>query len=274
MSKAYALITDKVLEALDKGTVPWRKPWAGEPTSLQTGKVYRGINYLLLGCAPYGSPFWATYKQAQQRGGQVRKGEKSWPCVFWKWLEREGDDGKARRFPLLRFYRVFNSEQCDGLELPEMAAATRENAPIDAAETIWANMPQRPAVVGSARACYSPQADNIGMPAREMFDASESYYSVLFHEATHSTGHESRLDRDTVRDSAFGTHDYSKEELVAEMGAAFLCGHAGIDGATLEQSAAYIDGWRRKISKDPKLVVDAAAKAQKAADFILGRSWD
>jgi antirestriction protein ArdC len=273
MSKAYALITDKVLEALEAGTVPWRKPWAGEPTSLQTGKTYRGINYLLLGCAPYGSPFWATYKQAQKRGGQVRKGEKSWPAVFWKWLEKE-EDGKKRRFPLLRFYRVFNSEQCDGLTLPEMPAATGENAPIEAAEIIWANMPQRPALEGSSRASYSPSADRIGMPLPEVFNSREAYYGTLFHEMGHSTGHESRLDRDTVRDAAFGTHDYSKEELVAEMTSAFLCGHAGIDGATLEQSAAYIDGWRRKISKDPKLVVDAAAKAQKAADFILGRSWD
>ncbi len=128
-ARAYERITERIVGMLEEGTVPWRKPWrggtTGTPRSLRSGKPYRGINRVLFSCAGYDRPEWATYKQAKARGGHVRKGEKGWPCVFWKWLEKEDrDTGKTRRFPMLRVYTVFNVGQCDGLELPELEPRT------------------------------------------------------------------------------------------------------------------------------------------------------
>jgi len=280
MNKVYGIIQEKILEMLDAGVAPWRKPWMGEPTSLSSGKVYRGINYIMLGCAPYSSPYWVTYKQAQKRGGNVRKGEKSFPCIFWKWNEyQDADTGEVKKAPMLRLYRVFNAEQCDGVDVPALPNPGGAAEVCDAARVVSDGYLERPGAPTlqhvEPRAYYSPAADVVNMPKPELFESGEEYSSVLFHELTHSTGHDSRLKRDGIATlAAFGAHTYTEEELIAEMGAAFLCGHCGIERATLEMSAAYIDGWRRKISKDPKLVVMAGARAQKAADLILGRTFD
>ena len=214
----------------------------------------------------------------------MRKGEHGSPVVFWKWLERgeenqEGEetDSNSRRVPVARLYTVFNVQQC---ELPERllpllhidnALGTDTHQQIEACEQIVASMPQRPAIQnGEARAYYRPGTDTVNMPERRLFAKAEHYYSVLFHELTHSTGHASRLDRVTLRDLlAFGDTNYSKEELCAEMGAAYLCGIAGIENETVNNSAAYIQGWLSKLRNDKKLLVQAAAQAQRAADFIL-----
>jgi antirestriction protein ArdC len=238
------------------------------------------VNVFLLHAMSYQSPFWLTFNQAKELGGSVKRGEKACPVVFWKWLDVEDTaDNDRKRVPFLRYYSVFNVAQCDGIEghLPKLEESKREHNPIEAGEQIVSAMPRRPEIKhGLDRAFYSPTGDFVGMPSPERFRSGEEYYSVLFHELTHSTGHESRLNRKGVTGTdgqwtAFGSQPYSKEELVAEMGSAFLCGHAGIVERTLENSAAYVQGWLSRLKDDSRLVVQAAAQAQKAADFILNK---
>lgn len=278
----YAVVTDRILEQLQQGTVPWHKPWtAGVPKSLATGKPYRGINLLTLGCSPYSSPYWLTYKQAQARGGHVRKGEKSWPVVFWKWIDGkpatdsdsqvDGAEPKTRKVPILRYYRVFNVEQCEGIEAPK--TETHIHNPIEICEQLVAGYSSKPTIVheNQTLACYFPRVDKVNVPRPEVFDTDEAYYSVLFHELTHSTGHASRLNRPSIVDfNSFGSHEYSKEELVAELGAAMLCGISGIENRTISSSASYIASWLKVLQGEPRMVVLAAAQAQKAADYIRG----
>ena len=252
------------------------------PQNLVSRKQYRGVNVFMLHAMSYESPFWLTYKQAQEMGGNVRKGEHACPVVFWKWLDVDeaGEPTGKRRVPMLRYYSVFNVAQCDGVNAPAIEGAERPHNPIETAEQIVAVMPKRPAIRhGLDRAFYSPAADSVGMPSPERFDTPENYYNVLFHELTHSTGHESRLNRKGVSGAGgqwagFGSQSYSKEELVAEMGAAFLCGRAGIVERTIDNSAAYVGSWLERLKDDARLVVQAAAQAQKAADFILGKQYD
>ena len=278
MSRAYDAITDRVIATLEAGVVPWRKPWNGQggmPKNLISGKAYRGINVFLLHCLAYESPFFLTFRQAKKLGGYVRKGERGCPVVFWTIRETEEEEGKIRHVPLLRHYTVFNVAQCEGIDIPQLAEVEREHSPIEAAEHIVENMPDAPEVRhGHTGASYSPSEDLVRMPRPEVFEDGARYYATLFHELTHSTGHSSRLDRKLDPGLApFGSPDYSREELVAEMGAAFLCGEAGILDTNIDQSAAYIGGWLRKLQNDRSLVVTAAAQAQKAADYILDRRF-
>ena len=276
----YDKITERIIAMLETGTVPWRKPWqakAGFPRNLVSGKPYRGINVFLLHAMSYESPFWLTFKQAQQLGGTVRKGEKACPVVFWKQLEIEDREShEIEKIPMLRFYYVFNTAQCDGLkDIPAPVVETPLSAPTKPEEII-AFMPQRPEIkYGMRKAFYSPAEDIIAMPDRERFENEAGFFSTLYHEAIHSTGHVSRLNRPTLTESAgFGSNPYCKEELIAEMGAAFLCGQAGIGESTLENSAAYLQNWLEQLQNDKKLIVQAAAQAQKAADFILGTKFN
>jgi len=207
-------------------------------------------------------------------GGRVIKGEKSSVVIFWKWLEKEDTQtGKKSRIPLLRYYRVFNVLQTEGIDERKIPVLDLcDNDPIDAAEAVVAGFVDSPPVhFGGDRAYYVPSQDVVNIPGLASFATAEHYYSTLFHELAHSTGHKSRLDREGVTNLAFfGSYEYSKEELVAEFGAAFLSGHCGIASATVENSAAYIQSWSKKLKSDHKLVVQAAAQAQKAADHILG----
>ena len=284
---AYQIMTDRICGLLEKGEIPWRRPWKQNgglmPRNLKSGKEYRGINVFYLACAGFSSPYWLSYKQAEDFKLQVRKGEHGFPVVFWKWLNvKDGKTGQDKRIPLLRYYTVFNVEQCDGIDnLPASKIPARHDvplafAPIERCETVVAGYQNPPTVrTGESRAYYRPSMDLVNMPPRETFESVEAYYSVLFHELGHSTGHESRLKRDGITDPAmFGSHEYSKEELVAEMTAAFLSGHCAIDGATVENSAAYIQGWLKRLRNDKSLLVSAAAQAQRAADLILGKRFD
>jgi antirestriction protein ArdC len=251
------------------------------PQNLVSRKPYRGVNVFMLHAMSYESPFWLTFKQAKEMGGNVRKGEHACPVVFWKWLDvAEASEATGKRpVPMLRYYSVFNVAQCDGVTAPAIEGTDRAHNPIETAEQIVAAMPKRPAIRhGLDRAFYSPAADSVGMPSPERFETPENYYNVLFHELTHSTGHESRLNRKGVSGvggerAGFGSQSYSKEELVAEMGAAFLCGRAGIGERTIDNSAAYVASWLQRLKDDARLVVQAAAQAQRAADFILGRQY-
>lgn len=288
----YQIVTDKILELLDAGTVPWHKPWrggaAGKPKNAISKKSYRGVNVFLLGMTAimegYDSPFWVTYQQAKQLGGNVRKGQKSTLIVFYRMFETSKtlDTGKieTKTIPMLRYYNVFNLDQCDNVTVPKAETVGKiddlEFEPIEACEHIVAHYKDTPGIYhdGGGRAYYRPASDSVHLPERRKFENVEEYYSTLFHELAHSTGHESRLNRhdNDQKQAAFGSADYSKEELIAEMGAAFLSGTAGIESATIELSAAYIDGWRGAIKGNKKLVVQAAAAAQKASDYILGEN--
>jgi antirestriction protein ArdC len=273
----YDQITERIIATLEMGTIPWRKPWTvqtGWPRNLVSKKSYRGINTLLLHAMNYESPFWLTFRQALELGGNVRTGEKSCPVVFWKQLAIEDKEtGETDKIPMLRFYSVFNVAQCDGLKnIPAPMETGTATKPYE----IIAALPQRPDIKhGMAKAFYSPSADSVAMPNRERFETEASYFSVLFHELIHSTGHTSRLNRPTLTESAgFGSDPYCKEELIAEMGAAFLCGQAGIAEQTLDNSAAYVQNWLAALQNDKKLIVRAAGQAQRAADFILGTRFE
>lgn len=281
MSKAlaYEKITARIIAALEAGTVPWRKPWkAGDqwPRNLKSKKNYRGINVWMLSLSEYSSPWWVTFKQAKSMGGKVRKGEKGTVVVFWKRLKiKDKETEEDKIIPFLRYYYVFNVEQVDGLEekIPETKVRTPVEA-VAAADAIVDGYPAAPAIKnGGVRASYSPLTDAVSMPPRDSFEGSERYYSTLFHELVHSTGHSKRLDRGL--DSSFGSSNYSQEELVAEMGAAFLCGESSIETPEQsEQSAAYIANWLERLNSDSRLVVTAAAQAQRGVDHILSRTWD
>lgn len=280
--KVHEIVTERIIKALEQGVIPWRMPWrrrggSGLPKNLQSGKEYRGVNIFLLGAQGYASPFWCTYKQCAAKGGQVRKGEKSTPVIFWKVGDHKSKvrkDGSPEKMFILRYYNVFNVAQCDGLDLPEEPKSGEQTTfnPIEECDKIVRAYKTIPKVDhGGDRACYSPAFDRVSMPHKESFEGPEEYYSTLFHELTHSTGHTDRLNREEImRWSGFGSHDYSFEELVAECGAAFLCAHAGIIDHTLENSAAYIQSWVRKLKSEPRWIVEASGKASKAADYIMG----
>ncbi len=274
----YEIITSRILAALEQGTVPWHQPWTSQPpANLITRKPYRGVNVLLLGMQPVSSPWWATYRQVAELGGHVRKGEHGTPVVFWKWFDRgeemaDPEEGApTQRPPILRYYTVFSADQCDGIaqHLPVGKSAPVE--PIAEAEAIVAGMPNLPHIEAGPHAAYSPPRDVVIIPDRDRFVGAEAYHATLFHELAHSTGHPTRLNRPTLTESTnFGSEVYTKEELVAELAASFLCAQAGITNRTLDNSASYIGGWLKKLSEDRLLVVHAAAAAQKAADYILG----
>lgn len=276
----YQIITDRITALLEAGTCPWVKPWnsqAGMPRNLFSQREYRGINVWMLGAQSYASPFWSTFKQAQQAGGTVRKGEKATPIVFWKVGVGENEDGKTRRTFLLRHYSVFNASQLEGVAIPVLPEVEAyDHTPLEQCEKVVTNYPLRPTIAyGHGQAFYRPSADTVFMPELSMFPSRENFYSTLFHELTHSTGHKDRLNRPTLVDAvAFGTTRYAKEELVAEMGAAYLCGVTGIVNETVNQSAAYLKGWLTCLRDDPKMLVQAAGQAQKAVDHILNRTLD
>ena len=286
MSNAYEAITARILDKLSEGQIPWRRPWLAckasgmqQPHNLSRN-LYRGANWFLLGMLGYPNPIFLTYRQAQTLGGHIRKGEHGFPVIFWKLLEVTEDlaadaDQVGKKIPFAKTYTVFNVEQCEGLSLtlPEAVPAPVTFDPIQAAEALWEGMPQRPELIyGGDRACYSPSLDLVRMPPRAAFKTPEGFYETLFHEAGHATGHSSRLNRKELMSGAhFGARDYSLEELVAELCAAFLCAEAGIDQAVIENQSAYLQGWIEKLHADQSAFVTAGARAQKAADFILGR---
>ena len=287
MADVYEIITEQIIKRLEAGTVPWHCPWGGRnsmPRNAVSQAEYRGINSFILHQlrlnGGYESRYWLTFKQAKDRGGHVRKGEKSTPVIFWKWYDREEKNNSGeptkQRLPVLRYYSVFNADQCEGVTVPKDNSESHEWEPLTACEQIVERMPDCPEIrEGGVVAGYVPAEDVVRMPLRSRFPSAEGFYASLFHELTHATGHETRLNRRPSTDTrTFGDDAYSREELVAEMGAAFLCGHAGITPDTIENAASYIDGWLSVLRADSRLVIQAAAQAQKAADFILGRTWD
>lgn len=286
----YEIVTNRIIEKLEQGVIPWRKPWkdADRPVNAITRRPYTGVNFFLLAASRLASPYWITWNQTQQLDGHVREGERSEIVVFWKTYEgerqvtadqaQEAESEKARKRFVLRYYRLWNVEQ---VELPEKARAkfqteTRTFDPIAQAEQIIAEMPDPPAIeFHGSLAFYRPSTDTVVLPPREAFQSSETLYETTYHELVHSVGHSKRLNRPGITESIhFGSERYGREELIAELGAAFLCAAAGIDNATIENQAAYLEGWLDALKADKRAIVHAAAQAQKAADYVLGSSAD
>lgn len=284
MANTYEIITERIIQQLEAGTAPWHKPWTlrgsdGLPRSLVSGYEYKGINTWILLSSGYASPYWLTFRQAKELGGHIRKGEKGLPVVFWKFGSREvqdGDEVVQKSTVLCRYYTCFNVAQCEGLrvqpvkEVPDAPPIS----PIEECEQVVSGWQAKPTIhEGANQACYHKGLDQVAMPDRTCFDNSEEFYSTLFHELVHSTGHPARLNRSTLTDfERFGDENYSREELIAEMGAAFLSGYCGIENRTIENSASYLANWLKVLKSDSRLVLIAASQAQKAADMILGRT--
>jgi antirestriction protein ArdC len=281
----YEIVTSIIIEKLETGIIPWKQPWkgTGAPMNLISKKPYRGLNILLLSYHGYSSNYFLTFKQLLSIGGRVKKGEKSHLVVFWKWdpapEENEAqppqtEEQAKRQAPILRYYHVFNTEQCEGIPAGHLSDLLEvpDNDPIAACEELVGNMPQRPDIrFKYNEAFYHPLLDYVNMPKMERFDDSESYYHILFHELIHSTGHDSRLCRkfsDCMEE--WGSEAYSFEELIAEIGSNYLDAIAGISSPAIDNSIAYIQGWLSRLKGDKRFIIDAACKAQRAVDFILG----
>jgi antirestriction protein ArdC len=271
--KVYEIITNKIIEQLDNGCIPWNCPWdVHMPMNLVSKKEYRGVNILLLSFTGFKSPYFLTYKQAEMLGGNVVKGQKGFPVVYWNTTKIKKEEEEEKAVPFLLYHTVFNVEQCNNIPVPETVRV--ETLPIENCEAVITGMPNKTEVVhGGDRACYSISKDMIYMPHRNNFHSIEQYYGTLFHEEVHATGHATRLNRKSIsKPNGFGGEDYSKEELIAEIGASFLCAETGISSHTIENQTNYIGNWLKRLRDDKRLIVVAACHAQKAVDYILNRN--
>lgn len=291
MSNLYEEVTAQIIEMMEQGQIPWHKPWAGTSAgaiSHSTGRPYSLLNQMIL----QKPGEYITFHQVQEEGGRVMKGAKAKHVYFWKMLQKpvtdeDGrpvlkDDGtpKTQNIPVLKCFSVFHLDQCEGIKarwadrLPEVPAE-----PIQAAEAVLMDYISREGIRFEAdklsnRAYYSPALDLINLPRLDQFKEAAEYYSTAFHEATHSTGHPSRLNRLSLSGSlaAFGSEDYSKEELTAEIGSACILHQMGIETPqSLRNSAGYIQGWLKALKDDKSLIIGAAARAEKAARLILNQ---
>ena len=270
----YKEVTDRIIAQMENGIIPWQKPWVagGNAVAIShtTGKAYSLLNQMMLGRPGE----YVTFKQCQQEGGRVRKGEKASMVVFWKWVETEDEETHEKKeVPFLRYYNVFHISQCEGLTAKHDQPLPGTADPNETAEAFIADYLLRSGVKltheSGDRAYYQPLFDRVVLPRMEQFKETAEYYSTAFHELTHSTGHESRLNR-LDRTAFFGTEAYSKEELVAEIGAAALVNAAGLETASsFRNSAAYVHNWLNVLKNDKRFIVSAAGKAEKAVNLIL-----
>ena len=279
-NNVYQIVTDRIIAELEKGVIPWRKPWTGIRSgaySHSTGRPYSLMNQLLLGRPGE----YITWSQIKAEGGTIRKGEKASVVVFWKMnkakeLDPATGEEIEKLYPILRYFNVWHIDQCEGITPKYKPEEMTAPDPIKEAEEVKADYLAREGVklehVAGDRACYSPALDRVTLPLREQFTDGGEYYSTLFHELGHSTGHKSRLNRFTTgAAAAFGGDDYGREELVAEITSACILNSCGIETpATFKNSASYIDNWLKAIRGDNRLIVSAAGKAEKAASLIMG----
>jgi antirestriction protein ArdC len=302
----YQHITDKIIDLLEQGACPWRKPWQGgkqdnfqltfeTPRNYVTNKTYSGLNILLLMSCNKPSRYWLTFKQIKNNGGTVKKGAKSEIVTYWNFFEAEKKDSHGRvirdesgkpimvKIPMLKYYRVFNLSDTENVKAIK---GRTDNKTIEAIKEIedeksfikieaieqrikgHENLPE--ITFNDNSAYYTPTYDLVNMPKPYKFNTNHHYYGTLFHELTHSTMHESRLDRKEGRSNGFGSEKYSFEELVAELGACFLCAeHNILMPEMMDNSASYIKSWIAKLRDDKKLIVKASGKAQKAVNYIM-----
>jgi antirestriction protein ArdC len=282
----YQLVTDLIIVLLSKGIVPWRKPWkdAGIPMNLQSKRPYKGINLWLLNALGYEKNYFLTFDQVKNLGGSVNKDEKGHMVVFWKHVEKKPQEldsnGKPVTTPMLRYYKVFNISQCRDIPtslIPVVDDSVEELDPVHECEAILNTMSDIPQISfkGKAAAYYNVELDEITLPKMKDFKTNHGYYATLFHELVHATGHTKRLNRKTLVDRVpFGTECYAQEELVAEMGSAYLCQFTGILQPELTNTVAYLDNWLGVLKNDKKFIIAASGYAQRAVEFILNSKAD
>lgn len=285
----YAEITDRIIAALEAGIIPWEKPWTGTgdgAISHDSGKPYSLLNQFLLGKPGE----YLTFTQIKKEGGKLRKGSKAKMVVFWKMYQKDKTDKDgnvvrdangmpvAKSIPVLKYFNVFHIDDCDGIE-PKWSKDEPVNdvKPVEKAENVLLGYLTRENIrferVKGDRAFYRPATDSITLPLMEQFMTAEAYYDTAFHESVHSTGHPKRLARISLSDvAAFGSEDYSKEELVAEIGACSIMHQLGMETVkTFRNNAAYIQSWLRALKNDKRMIVGAASRAEKAIAMIFGR---
>lgn len=276
----YELVTNRIIEQMEKGIIPWQKPWHGGlegAISYTTGKPYSLLNQFLLGKEGE----YLTFNQVKSLGGKVKKGAKAQMVVFFKQFpikeEEINEDGgkeiKTRFIPLLKHYMVFHIDDCEGIKSKIGEKPTKVISPIESAEgavnTYFSRETCKLYVKESDRAYYSPVLDEVVVPKMNQYNSAEEYYSTLMHEMVHSTGAKKRLDR-KLEEGIFGNDPYAKEELVAEIGSAFLANKCGLDSEkAFKNSVAYIQSWCKRFKQDKKLIVSAAGRAQKAVEYII-----
>ena len=270
----YKEVTDRIIAQLEIGIIPWQKPWisSGNAVSHVTGHSYSLLNQMLLGRPGE----YVTFSQCQKEGGKVKKGEKSSMVVFWKFIEQEDEEThKKKQVPFLRYFNVFHIDQCEGLKAKYQSVFPNTANADEVADAIIYSYCERRGVKlqhqEGERAFYSPSSDSITLPLLAQFSETAEYYSTAFHELTHSTGHASRLNR-LEKTAFFRTKAYSKEELIAEIGAATLVNAVGLEtSGSFRNSAAYVQNWLKVLSDDKRFIISAAGKAEKAVNLILNR---
>lgn len=261
----HEVITNKIISLIESGKLNWHKSWNMKwPVNYVSEKQYSGANVIMLAFSGYNSPYWLTYKQATEAGGNVKKGEQGFPVCFYTLKEDEDSTAdKPKKHGIFRYYTVFNLEQCENIPAkddPVLDVKSKD----EIMEMVQKNNPE--IIRGSPS--YSPTTDKIRIPGKEEFDSADAYWKTLFHEMTHWTGHDSRLARaGVVGEVNFGSETYSKEELIAELGAAFLSNKYGLSEVGT-QEAAYIQSWIKPLKDDPKMIIQAASAAQKAFDYL------
>ncbi|MFD3002612.1 ArdC family protein [Pontibacter toksunensis] len=285
-------VTNEVIAQLEQGKVPWQKPWTsyGLPRNYSSGRHYEGFNAFYLHYITeerhFTTPYFLTFRQAKELGGHVKKGEKGTPIIYWKireekdcenTLEKAEEEKEHGRKFVPFIWTVFNIDQIEGVDfaLPEAVERT-ELQVIAACQKVVERYPlPRPHIGhGGTQAYYAPVSDRVQLPELRYFVSPHAYHATLYHELIHSTGHPQRLDRFTDKATRFGDEDYSKEELIAEMGASFLCAFTGIQEAVFENSVAYLQGWVSKFKDDKTMIIYAGTRAFKAASYILDLKAD
>lgn len=282
----YEMVTERIIAMLEQGEIPWDRPWTGAgryAIKRTTGKPYSILNQFLLG----NPGEYLSFNQCRKEGGKIKKGAKAKIVVFWKVIECDRKDSKGNvmldsqgkvkttMVPLLKYMNVFHIDDCEGLKPRNYEEVLREFDPIDEAEKVISGYVQRSGIkfehIKQGRAYYNPGEDKVVLPIKEQFKGESGYYATAFHELTHSTGHEARLNRIGNGVAAFGDETYSKEELVAEIGSASLMKILGIEtDGSIRNNAAYIQSWIKALKNDKKLIVSAASKAEKAVEMIMG----
>lgn len=285
MTNVYEKVTNRVIEQMSRGIVPWQKPWknatdGGEAVSYTSRKPYSLLNQMLLGKPGE----YLTFKQVKELGGNIRKGAKAEFVVFFTFVEKKevNADGeeKETRYPILRYYNVFHIDDCEGVETKFKtgdAEVKEEPKGIEFCDSIVSDYSERTnlkvTIMESNGAYYSPSRDEVVCPTMSQHDSPEDFYSTLFHELTHSTGHKSRLDRmQSSGNFSMRSNSYSREELIAEMGSAMLVSHCGIDTEKVfRNSVAYLQSWVKAFKDDVQMIVWAASRAEKAVKLILNQ---
>ena len=272
----YAAITDRIIAQMEQGQIPWSKPWCSNAKAVShaTGKPYSLLNQMLLGRPGE----YLTFRQCQEAGGMVKKGEKSSLVIFWKWIEQVDEEtGETKEVPFLRYYNVFHIDQCEGITAKHSAENVFPDgvSTVEQAQAIIYDYLSREGVKllhqEGDRAFYRPSTDEIVLPIRKQFVSTTEYYSTVYHELAHSTGAPTRLNRLSSA-AFFGSDEYSKEELVAEIASCALVNHVGLETSTsFSNNAAYIQNWLSVLKGDKRFIVSAAGKAEKAVNLILNK---